>query len=123
MPGLAALCRLAAAACALALAVIVFAGPLLALLPTSISSNLDAIPGLGSSRGFVAQILSEPSGAGVWIDGVERGTTPFFGNVQCRGDRPITIEVKGPGFQPWTRELTCREGDTLRANARLERLP
>ncbi|MEO1086190.1 MAG: PEGA domain-containing protein [Acidobacteriota bacterium] len=121
MDRLAALCRAASAACALALAITVFSGPLLTLLPDRLSSTLDAIPGIGASRGFVAQILSEPTGATVRIDGVERGTTPFFGNAQCRRGNEVAIEVQAEGYATWRRKLPCREGDTLRATARLER--
>ncbi|MEO1369490.1 MAG: PEGA domain-containing protein [Acidobacteriota bacterium] len=113
--------RAGAAACALALSIFVFSDPLLTVLPPTVATTLDAVPGLGSSRGFVAQILSEPTGASVRIDGVERGTTPFFGNVQCRAGSDVEIEVAADGYATWRRELPCREGDTLKATARLER--
>ena len=81
MNRLAQLCRVLAAASALVFALALFQGPLLGRLPATVSDQLEGLPGIGASSGFVAQIVSEPAGAKVWIDGRERGETPFFGNA------------------------------------------
>lgn len=112
--------RVLAAAAALVFALALFQGPLLGRLPATVGDRIEKLPGLGASRGFVAQIASEPAGAKVSIDGRARGETPFFGNATCRAGDTVVIEIVAEGFKPWRRELPCREGDTLRINARLE---
>ena len=121
MRSLAPFVQVLAAVCALVLAAALFQGPLLGRMPPGVADAASKLPGFGASQGFVAQILSEPSGAEVRIDGVLRGTTPFFGNARCRADEEIVIEVVADGYKTWQRRLPCRVGDTLTATARLEK--
>ncbi|MEM6796877.1 MAG: hypothetical protein AAF725_23085, partial [Acidobacteriota bacterium] len=99
MKALAALLRLAAGCCLLYLSGIVFYQPLADAMPGELSRSLERIPGVGASGGFMAQILSEPPGAAVAIDGKPRGTAPFFGNVACREGEKVRLEVRAEGFE------------------------
>lgn len=126
MSRLAGLLRLCAALAILAAVLIVFQLPLGALaarIGTS-GSLLSGIPlaGLfGADQGFLARIDSQPSGAAVAIDGKYRGETPFLGNVACGQGDEVVVEITSAGYQPWRRELECREGGQLEVDAKLSR--
>ncbi|MCG8454771.1 MAG: PEGA domain-containing protein [Holophagales bacterium] len=106
----------------LTLALTLFHHPILESLVPRLGEGLARI-GLQSSNpapGFMAEVLSTPSGAEVRIDGAHRGTTPFFGNVRCKEGETVTLEVHRAGFETWSRSVPCRQRRTLRAHARLE---
>ena len=66
-----------------------------------------------AAPGFMLRMTSTPTGVGVRIDGVVRGTTPWLGNVVCRQDDPIVLEMYRAGYHPWTQTVLCREGSSL----------
>lgn len=72
------------------------------------------------AKGFHLEASSEPSGAILRINGKEHGTTPFIGNVICRADDPVLLEVEAAGMKAWQRTVPCRQGEVLRINARLD---
>ena len=113
--------RLWTAACALALVVLLFRQPLSEQIVPRVVGALGGVQAGRPAPGFVVRITSTPPSRGaVWIDGVERGTVPFFGNVRCRDGDPARIELRADGFRPWTRTVTCRDGGSLEAHARLD---
>ena len=103
------LASLVGALSALGLVVLIFWQPL-----AEVRSTL----GFGSP-GFLMQVTSEPVPGTVEVDGVVRGTTPYFGNVRCRAEERVQIRVLAEGRQPWQREVECRQGGTLEITARL----
>ncbi len=72
-----------------------------------------------SAKGFMVRVVSEPSGATVWIDGDERGRAPLFGNVACSEGQEVVIEVAAAGHPRWRRTVPCRVGGELTVRARL----
>ena len=111
--------RLWTALCGLGLVLLLFRQPLGDAVLPRVSSQLG---GDGVAPGFVVRVESTPADHGiVWIDGVERGPSPFVGNARCRDGEPVVIEVRADGFRPWTRTVACRDGGSLDARARLER--
>jgi hypothetical protein len=109
--------RILAALQALALAILLFQAPLRDALA---ELRADALTEDGDPNAFMVQIVSDPSGATITIDGRDRGATPFIGNVPCRVDQKVTIEIAKPGHKTWRREVECRHGGSLRVSARLE---
>lgn len=116
--------RLLAAAAWLALALLVFRVPLArAVHPVTRAWNLDALDALAvpAASGFLLRIGSEPAGARLWVDGVDRGTVPLFTNVACDEGATVRLRVVWEGLPPWEREVGCREGRTLIVRARAGR--
>lgn len=111
--------RLTAGAAWLALALLVFRVPLArAVHPIARAVGLDArlVP---AASGFLLRVSSEPPGARLWVDGVERGMVPLFTNVACGEGEIVRLRVARDGLTPWEREVGCREGQTLIVHARL----
>lgn len=62
-------------------------------------------------------VLSEPSGAKVFIGGVEVGVTPWAGdNVWPK--EPLRVEVRKAGYRPWQGVTMGGQQATLEANLR-----
>ncbi|MEM8930870.1 MAG: hypothetical protein AAGE94_06835 [Acidobacteriota bacterium] len=114
------LLRLWIACCGLALVTLVFRLP----LSQEIWPRAFTLAEMSSGQaapGFVVNVTAEPTMGAVWIDGVERGPIPFFGNVRCRDGDAVTIEVRTAGHRAWSRTIACREGGSLDVRARLQR--
>ena len=71
------------------------------------------------AEGFLVRVVSEPSGATVWIDGAERGRTPLFGNVACDEGQEVVIAARKPPHPEWRQTVICRVGGELTLRARL----
>ncbi|MBI4585436.1 MAG: PEGA domain-containing protein [Planctomycetes bacterium] len=69
-----------------------------------------ALWGGGCANTKVAEVLSNPSGASIFVDGEKRGTTPAKVQIDFGSDptRRVLIQVckhrYQPGFQYWTSE-------------------
>ena len=72
-----------------------------------------------AAKGFLVRVVSEPRGGRVSINGAERGSAPFFGNVVCGDGQEVTLVVEKQGFPPWRRKVPCRVGGELTIRARL----
>jgi len=59
-------------------------------------------------------ILSEPSGAKVFVGGVEVGVTPWGGD-NVWPEQPLKIEVRMAGYKPWVGTAMGGKQATLRA--------
>lgn len=118
--------RLVSAAAGLWLTLAIFAGPFEVVFGPRIQPLLDWA-GLGpgarseavAAPGFVLSVRSAPPGATLWVEGVERGTTPTVTNVACRTGQQVELQVRKPNFPVWQARVECREGRTLIVNARL----
>jgi len=62
-------------------------------------------------------VTTRPPGARVWIDGVDRGTSPFGPMALAEGEH--TVRVEAPGFATVERELTLQTGQPLRLDLTL----
>ncbi len=69
--------------------------------------------------GFMLRVTSDPPGARLWVDGVDRGQVPLFVNVVCTEGEKVLVQVVKDGLAPWEREIGCREDETLLVRARL----
>ncbi len=89
-------------------------------MPTSIQQiGLPRMLQPKAATGFMVRVVSEPSGGRVSINGAERGSAPFFGNVACQDGQEVTLVVEKQGYSPWRREVPCRVGGELTVRARL----
>ncbi|MEM6959858.1 MAG: serine/threonine-protein kinase, partial [Myxococcota bacterium] len=78
-------------------------------------------PSAGDGRSTVdVHIASEPSGAQVSIDGLERGRTPLRVELM-RGERPLRVQLMADGFEPFDTEVVPNLSSRLMA--RLRALP
>jgi hypothetical protein len=104
---------------------LLFRAPLARVLPGLdrglAATGLDSAFRLGPAPGFNLRADSVPSGAELWIGGELKGTLPMLGNVICRSGDSVELEVRLDGYEPWRRELECREGGQLEVTARLKR--
>jgi hypothetical protein len=66
-------------------------------------------------------VTSTPLGATVFIDSVMAGTTPFDQNVIAAGDH--YVEVKAPGYAPYTTQVSIKTGETMKIDAALVKTP
>jgi hypothetical protein len=74
---------------------------------------------LGRSPTFEVELLSEPTGASVEVDGTPvPGTTPVR-ITHLAADQPHQLRVKLPGRPDWTGEITGRSGTTVHLRAEL----
>jgi len=69
----------------------------------------------------VLRVISEPSGAKVYIDNSEVGTTPFLSNNISDGDYELKIAIAG--FAVQTSRITVNKGYTLNATFKLFPVP
>ncbi len=69
------------------------------------------------TSGNVLRIISEPSGAKVYIDNSEMGTTPFLTNNISNGD--YELKIIAPGYESQTSRITVNKGYTLNATFNL----
>lgn len=69
------------------------------------------------TSGNVLRIISEPSGAKVYIDNSEMGTTPFLTNNISNGD--YELKIIAPGYESQTSRITVNKGYTLNATFKL----
>jgi hypothetical protein len=74
---------------------------LYALVFLSILFLVFFLPGLSQARRNVA-VLSEPKGAGVYLNGQFQGTTPFYGTIPAEKGN---LTVSKPGFSPSVQEI------------------
>ncbi|XXF76400.1 serine/threonine protein kinase [Myxococcaceae bacterium GXIMD 01537] len=80
---------------------------------TQLEESLRPGPRLRTSR--VLTVHSEPSGAAVFIDGAELGTTPLVMDNIYPADKPIPVRVTLPGHKPWKGTFTGGQSATLEA--------
>ncbi|HBI35508.1 TPA: hypothetical protein DDY47_01055 [candidate division WWE3 bacterium] len=73
------------------------------------------------TSGNVLRIISEPSGAKVYIDNSEVGTTPFLSNNISNGDYDLKVAIAGFAIQ--TSRITVSKGYTLNATFKLFPVP
>ncbi|ATB27739.1 serine/threonine protein kinase [Melittangium boletus] len=72
----------------------------------------------GPQQVFTLSISSEPSGATVFVDGTEVGTTPLFvDNLYPAQDIPVRLTLKG--YKPW--KGSFKGGETATLQVRLKR--
>lgn len=57
------------------------------------------------------RLISEPSGASVWIAGKNVGQTPLL--VEVGANAPLPLEVRHPGFEAERRQLALSDPETL----------
>lgn len=69
------------------------------------------------TSGNTLRIITEPSGASVFIDKSEVGKTPFSSTTITPGDYTITISY--PNYESQTIPLSIQKGYTLNGNVRL----
>ena len=72
-----------------------------------------------SAPGFVVTAASVPAGGTFIVDGEPRGALPMLSNIQCTDGQSVELRVEKPGFKPWSRTVSCREGGSLRVRASL----
>ncbi len=78
---------------------------------------------LGRAPTFEVELLSEPTGASVEVDGASvPGTTPLR-ITHLGADQPHQLRVKLPGRPEWTGEITGRSGATVHLRAELRPAP
>jgi TonB family protein len=65
-----------------------------------------------------AEVVSNPAGANVVIDGVNAGVTPLSGHRLKPGAHQV--EVTKEGFEPWTGTLNAQAGKPARLDAQLK---
>lgn len=63
------------------------------------------------------KIISEPSGATVYIDGTEIGKTPFSSSAITTGDYEIKIVL--PGYETQTARISIQKGYTLNGSIKM----
>ena len=74
---------------------------------------------LGRAPTFEVELLSEPTGASVEVDGTPvPGTTPLR-ITHLGADQPHHLRVSLPGRPDWTGEITGRSGTTVHLRAEL----
>lgn len=71
------------------------------------------------ARAAGLQVDSRPSGAQVWVDGVQMGVTPLYLPGMSAGAHTVRIEM--PGYRPWTTSVSVGAGEPARVAASLER--
>jgi hypothetical protein len=69
------------------------------------------------SSGNTVRIISEPSGAKVYVDGSEVGTTPFSSTSISPGNYSIKIAL--PNYESQTAPIVVQKGYTLNGNIKL----
>ncbi|MBN1162872.1 PEGA domain-containing protein [Patescibacteria group bacterium] len=69
------------------------------------------------SSNNILRIVSEPSGASVYIDGNEVGKTPFLANNLTEGDYDLRIEEEG--FESQEARINVKSGYTLNITVKL----
>ncbi len=67
-------------------------------------------PMLGETKSMMLVVRSEPPGAVLTVDGVERGETPAGLDTRCEKGRPVILELEAKGFRRWRREIPCQPG-------------
>ena len=78
---------------------------------------------LGRAPTFEVELLSEPTGASVEVDGTPvPGTTPLR-ITHLGADQPHHLRVSLPGRPDWTGEITGRSGTTVHLRAELPPAP
>ncbi|HTS82083.1 MAG TPA: serine/threonine-protein kinase [Myxococcaceae bacterium] len=78
---------------------------------------------LGRVPTFELELLSEPSGASVEVDGSPvAGTTPLR-ITHLGADQPHQLRVRLPGRPEWTGEISGRSGTTVHLRAELPAVP
>ncbi|MEM9554161.1 MAG: hypothetical protein AAGC60_07870 [Acidobacteriota bacterium] len=113
--------RLLAAVCLL-LAVTAFFREPLRYAASHVVPGLSASFGVAApASGFMLEMRASVPGARLLVDGVERGTSPFLGNIECRADDEVVLVVEAPGHSSWSRTVVCREGGRLVATPVLPR--
>ncbi|MBO7483341.1 MAG: PEGA domain-containing protein [Kiritimatiellae bacterium] len=66
-------------------------------------------------------ISSDPAGARVVVDGIERGVTPLVMGGVSRGR--MRVRLSHPGYRDVTRELNVSPGDSLTLDVAMEEIP
>ena len=89
-------------------------------LPTATSASTKQ--GKGKQRGGRKQaevpglirlelaVSAGPPGSEVWVKGKRKGASPFLGDVVCKPDEEIKIEVLPPAGMPLEFARVCRPG-------------
>lgn len=67
--------------------------------------------------GNVLRVVSEPSGATVYIDNVEQGKTPFSSDKLSQGD--YTLRIDAPGYESQESRINISKGYILNLKAKL----
>ncbi|HCC42059.1 TPA: hypothetical protein DEP93_01155, partial [candidate division WWE3 bacterium] len=73
------------------------------------------------TSGNILRVISEPSGAKVYIDNSEVGVTPFLSNNISNGDYELKVAIAG--FEPQSSRITINKGYTLNTTFKLFPLP
>jgi len=73
------------------------------------------------TTGNVLKIISEPSGATVYLDNTEIGTTPFTSNIISPGGYDIRISYSG--YESQDTRVNVQEGYTVNGNVKLFPIP
>lgn len=69
------------------------------------------------TSGNILRIISEPTGASVYIDGTEVGTTPFIANNLTEGD--YDLEIQKEGYESQSARINAKAGYTLNITIKL----
>ena len=104
--------------------VVLTAGEPAASLTFTLRRAAGATPaGAGQAPAFKSVLIvvvdSSPPGARIRIDGRDLGPTPLTVRQMRPGTH--TIELRMPGYKPWSQRLTVAAGDNRRITATLER--
>ena len=65
-------------------------------------------------------ITSEPAGASVHIDDIEKGSTPL--TISLTRNDPVKVSLKAQSYQNWFQEVQVRKDETVIVNAKLLKL-
>ena len=70
-----------------------------------------SVPAFGQSGSGSLKITSYPSGASVWINGVDTGKTTPMSDSLTLGEHTITVAIPNSGWNPDTRTVTIVSGN------------
>ncbi len=75
----------------------------------------------GTSGPGIITVISVPSGASVWIDGVYRGTAPLTTKGVAPNDHIVEVELQG--YEVWKTPVNVKGGSSTTLEARLVQIP
>lgn len=86
-----------------------------------IASKRSGEDGVQLWREIPVEILATPKDAKVYIDGVERGKTPFREKLFCRGES-VRVHLQKEGYANWAYNGICPKKGKLSLSAQMHNL-